>query len=424
MEVYHNGNFRSGRRGSKLAPVPIQRTYVWGGQEILVPAVYVGQAGAALDVCAQIPVADMAAFLKKWPRERRLALNTREDYEQINGDNPGSQDFLAEMSLDDTPLQLSFSSSINWYPEEVFRMGNESLAPAKEGEWTNDLDAEKLMEAYGCSRECCWHFGRLNFNWKGEPILSPRKISLTFQAQPTSVTVGYFTTSIDGAGRLLVSAGQNQAASNLAECRKPGQPECLQPSPGSQEQPELSPCRQKHLQPSIDQSGDTWLSAGQPEPSTASANPAGHQPPSIGFSEEPTDRGRTIKAIHPATGQEYTLTLHECQQTRHGFTEMGAEGILYPEYCQMLSYHITPEISRSLFDIRDCSDGDKPRKKEGSEKNSGTSGASAVFMAGRNPIPERQTAVSSLHFEPVPEVRWRMVFQVLTKPSMEINFAL
>ena len=345
MDVYHNGNFRSGKRGSKLTAVPVQRNFLWEKQEILVPAVYVGKAGAVLDVCARIPVADMAAFLKKWPRERRLSLNTQEDYEQIDADNPGSRDFLVEMSLDDTPLKLSFSSSINWYPEEVFRMGNEAQAPAREDEWTNDLDAEKLMEAYGCSRECCWHFGRLNFNWNGEPILSPRKISLTFQAQPTPVTVGYFTTAIDAAGRLLVSADQ-------------------------------------------------------------------------------TGNGQTIKVTHPTTGQEYTLTLHECQQTRHDFTDIGAEGVLYPECNQMLSYHISPEISRNLFEIRDCADPDKPRKKEDSEKTCGTSGATAVFMAGKNPIPERRTAVSSLHFEPVPEIRWRMVFQVQTRPRMEVSFAL
>lgn len=383
MDVYHNGNFRSGKRGSKLTAVPVQRTFLWGKQEILIPAVYVGQAGAALDVCARIPVADMAAFLKKWPKERRLSLNTQEDYEQINADNPGSQDFLAEMSLDDTPLKLSFSSSINWYPEDVFRMGNEAQTPAQEDEWTNDLDAEKLMEAYGCSRECCWHFGRLNFNWKVEPILSPRKISLTFQAQPTPVTVGYFTTAIDAAGHLLVSTDQDQAASNLAERGKP--------------------------------------TLGQPEHSSTSVE---HQPPSNGISEEPTDKGLTIKITHPTTGQEYTLTLHECQQTRHDFTNIGAEGILYPEYSQMLSYHISPEVSRDLFDIRDCAEGDKPRKKGDSEKICGTSGATAVFLAGKNPIPERRTAVSSLHFEPVPEIRWRMVFQVLTKPRMEVSFAL
>lgn len=390
MDVYHNGNFRSGKRGSKLTAVPVQRNFLWGKQEILVPAVYVGKAGAALDVCARIPVADMAAFLKKWPRERRLSLNTQEDYEQIDADNPGSRDFLVEMSLNDTPLKLSFSSSINWYPEEVFRMGNEAQAPAREDEWTNDLDAEKLMEAYGCSRECCWHFGRLNFNWNSEPILSPRKISLTFQAQPTPVTVGYFTTAIDAAGRLLVSINQEQVASDLAACGKPTQPE----------------------------------HAAAPADSVTSAESAGQQPSSNGISEEPTAKGQTIKVTHPTTGQEYTLTLHECQQTRHDFTDIGAEGVLYPEYSQMLSYHISPEISRDLFEIRDCADPDKPRKKEDSEKTSCASGATAVFMVGKNPIPERQTAVSSLHFEPVPEIRWRMVFQVQTRPRMEVSFAL
>lgn len=405
MDVYHNGNFQSGRRGSRLTAVPVQQTFLWGRQEILVPAVYVGQAGAVLDVCARIPVEDMAAFLRKWPKERRLSLDTQEDYEQIDADNPGSRDFLVEMSLDDAPLKLSSSSSINWYPEEVFRMGNEASAPAQEDEWTNDLHAEKLMEAYGCSRECCWHFGRLNYNWNGEPILAPRKISLAFQAQPTPVTAGYFTTALDAAGRLLASLGQNQAASSLEESED-----------SAFEQPEASSLV-AHEEPAFGETEE--LAFGQTERPAAPADSAGHLPPSNGSLEE-----QTIKIAHPGTGQEYTLTLHDCRQTRHDFTDIGAEGILYPEYCQMLSYHISPDIGCDLFDIRDCADSDKPRKSEGSEKPSDASGATAVFLAGKSPSPERRTAVSSMHFEPVPEIRWRMVFQVRTKPRMEVSFVI
>ena len=333
MDVYHNGNFRGGSRGSRLAPVPIQRTFLWEKQEILVPAVYVGPAGAVLDVCARIPVEDMAGFLKKWPRERRLALAAPEDYEQVDADNPGSQDFLVEMSLDGTPLQLASSSSINWYPESVFRMGNEASAPAQEDEWTNGPEAEQLMETYGCSRGCCWHFGRLNFNWTGEPVLSPKKLSLDFRAQLSPVTAGYFTTAADTAGQ-------------------------------------------------------------------------------------------TVKVAHPATGQEYTVTLHECLQTRHDFADMGAPGVLYPEHACMLSYSVSPEISRDLFDIRDCANGDKPRKKAAPGEHSRSDGAAAVFLAGKSPVPQRRMAASSMYFEPVEEIRWRIVFQVRKKPHMEVSFVI
>lgn len=337
MDVYLNGNWSTGRRESKLMALPVHRTFLWEKQEIYIPAIYVGNAGAVLDVCAKIPITEMATFLKKWPKERRLSLRTHEDYEQIDADNPGSQNFLVEMSLDDIPLQLGSGSTINWYPETVFRLGNEAPTPTQEDEWKNDKAAETLMEAYGCDRESCWHFGRFHFSWKDEPVLSPHNVTLDFQAKQIPVTSGYFTTITN----------------------------------------------------TTDQQNE-----------------------------------KTIKTTHPVTGQEYTLTLYDCEQCRHSFADIGAKDMLYPEYCHVLSYCVSPEISRELFDIRDCAESDQPRKKESPEESCNEQGATAIFMAGKSAFPERRMAASSMHFEPVPEIRWRMVFQIRAKANLEIPFSI
>lgn len=161
MDVYHNGNFLNTRfagtvrQRGRLTALPVHQTFLWESQELFIPALYTGKAGTVLDVCVKIPIEDMAAYLKKWPKERRLALKTPEDYEQLDADNPGSRNFRAEMSLNDMPVKLSSYCSINWYPETVFRMGNENPAPAQDDEWKNDRAAEMLMEAYGCDRESC-----------------------------------------------------------------------------------------------------------------------------------------------------------------------------------------------------------------------------------------------------------------------------
>lgn len=356
MNVYHGGSIQGfGRTGTKLTKIPVQKTFFWENQEIFLPAVYVGEAGAVLDVCAKLETADMAAFLKKWNKDRRLSLKTREEYEQIEAENPGSRNFRVETNLNDIPLKLSSFSSINWYPESVFRMGNETCAPTRTDEWDNDPDAEKLMEAYACDRECCWHFERLNYCWTEAPVLLPREIALTFQAEAISVTAGHFTTFTEASGQLRVSSEAPAAASSPTEIGK---------------------------------------------------------------------EGNTVKTIHPVTGREYRLTLYECEQTRHSFDHIGAEDMSYPEYCHMLSYGISPEIDRRLFDIRDCADGDQPRKKEVSEKSGGSQGATALFMAGKTAVPHRQMAASSMHFEPVSEIRWRMVFQILPKEEMKIRFSI
>ncbi|MCI9036088.1 MAG: hypothetical protein HFJ08_19240 [Lachnospiraceae bacterium] len=332
MDVYHDNNiWGKGSPETKLTALPINHSFLWGEQEILIPAVYVGKAGAVLDVCAKIPIEDMAAFLKKWDYKRRMSLKTPEEFEQIDADNPGSREFVVEICLDGTPLVLRMSSSLRWYPESVIQMGNAN--PASEDGFENNKSAEEWMRAYSCDKGCCWYFERLSYNWNGEPILSPQNISLAFRANLISITAGHFSTG------------------------------------GSCD-------------------------------------------------------GKTVKTADPITGQEYTLTLHSCEQIRNSFAEIGAKGVVYPECCQILSYSIAPEIDHSLFCIRDCAEGDHPRMGDTQEPPSGSNGPTAVFMAGKNAAPDNRMAVSSLHFEPVSEVQWRMVFQIKPKNDTEISFPI
>lgn len=331
MDVYHDNNiWGKGSPETKLTALPVNHSFLWGEQEILIPAVYVGKAGAALDVCAKIPIEDMAAFLKKWDYARRMSLKTPEEFEQIDADNPGSREFAVEICLDGTPLVRHMSSSLRWYPENVIQMGN---VPASEDSFENSKTAEEWMDAYACDRECCWYFERLCYDWDGEPILSPQKISLAFQANLISITAGHFSSGVS--------------------------------------------CDSK-----------------------------------------------TVKTAHPITGQEYTLTLHGCEQIRNSFAEIGAKGVVYPEYCQILSYSIAPEIDSSLFCIRDCAEGDRPRMGDAQGQPGRSDGPTAVFMAGKNAAPDKRMAASSLHFEPVSEVQWRMVFQIKPKNDAEISFPI
>ena len=337
MNVYHNESLWGNvKRGPKLTPLSINRTFLWEGQEIYIPAVYVGKSGAVLDVCAKITIEEMTSFLKKWNKERRLSLKTPEDFELIDADNPASKEFAVEMMFDDTPLVRSVSSSLNWYPEDVFRAGDENLdemVEASAEEWKNDNVAEELMAAYECDPKCCWHFERLSYNWNGEGVLSPRNVSLTFQARFIPVSVGHFTTGIDSL---------------------------------------------------------------------------------------PTE----LKTIHPATGEEYTLTLLGCEQIQHNSDDIGEKDVVYPEHCQVLSYRISPEISRNFFDIRDCAESDQPILPNSRKKSGRSTGAISVFMAGKSSVPDSRTAVSSLHFEPQEKVQWRMVFYVQPKADINVSFPL
>lgn len=132
--------------------------------------------------------------------------------------------------------------------------------------------------------------------------------------------------------------------------------------------------------------------------------------------------GKTITSFHPVTGQKYTLTLHGCEPMQTDFTGIGKKGILYPEYSQLLSYDISPKADRTVLDIKDCSDCDKPKSIQ--KKYSHADGASAVFWAGKNTDPKLRTALSSLHFKPVSEIQWRIVYFIKRREDMEISFLL
>lgn len=210
MDVYYNGNgdpWGHGKQKNKLTKVPVNQTVLWETQEIFIPAVYVGEAGAILDICAKIPSEAMISFLKKWNRTKRLSLKNKEEFEQFELENPGSRDFIADLSIDSAPLTLCMSSSLRWYSADIFQLESaenivEARAVRKKELFSesasssrncpNDKDAETILESYGCERTCCWHFGRLVYQWTENPILSPQKLSLHLQARPHSVTAEHF----------------------------------------------------------------------------------------------------------------------------------------------------------------------------------------------------------------------------------------
>lgn len=392
MDVYYNENgYTWGKSpgSQKLNAIPIGKTFFWEDQEIFLPALYVGQSGAVLDVCAKISLEKMLLFLQKWHKERRLSLHTPEEFDQMEADNPSSREFFVDMELNGAPLTCRMGSSLRWYPPAAFLASSASNDKSADAistdpsinddvytddsgieetnaaeDWSNDPKAELLMTAYGCDRESCWQFVRMVYAWNQEPILSPQHISLHFKARPFPVTTTHFVTC-------TATMADGHSADSCPE--------------------------NEHILTS------------------------------------PSCEGQQIKAMHPRTGQEYILTLQSCEQTQHDFSGIGAEGMRYPEYCQILSYSISPEIDRELLDIRDCEEGEQPRAVDVTQDTmedasisdcAGTSSTMAVFMAWKDPAPDRRMAASSMHFTPVSTTHWRVVFQVKEKEDYFLSFSL
>ncbi len=356
MDVYfENQTCGEDSASKKLTPHLIQKSFLWEDQEIQIPAVYLGETGIALDICAKISFEDMAAFLKKWNKALRLAMNDPQEYEQLAAENPGNAEILVKMSFDNSPLMRSMSSSMRWYPKRLFQLTEPDLDEA----WGNDPQAEAWILEYGLDKECCWYLERAHYRWKDAPNLSPSRLSLVFQSGLRPITVGHFQTEAESCEIQVDADGENRKNKSIL---------------------------------------------------------------------------KTIKTIHPKTGQEYTLTLHKCEQARHSFQEPEQEdpelnevalneikGAIYPEYCQILYYSVTPQIGREFFDICDCKAGE-PVKNTGSDTRKTC--VSAVIFAVKSPYPNLNAAVSSMHFSPVKNVEWRIVFNVKEKEDFNVQFPL
>lgn len=226
-----------------------------------------------------------------------------------------------------------------------------------------EVEAEELRKEYGCNPKSGWNFVRCAYGWpegvkyEADSPVS-RKIKVTLQMMKTPITAGYFTT------------GDSVVPEEVCEKRENG-------SGSGSESAVLEECK-----------------------------------------------GREIFVVHPVSGKEYRMILQGCEQVQLDQDAFGRqqEGVEYPTCYQVLAYQVVEEFSEEKlsseeFRIQDCADSDRPRKNGKGDKR----GAFGFFVAGKRAKPSMHTAVSSLHFEPVTEVLWRVIFDVEERKPVEIN---
>lgn len=143
--------------------------------------------------------------------------------------------------------------------------------------------------------------------------------------------------------------------------------------------------------------------------------------------------GERLSITHPLTGQTYMLTVHEIERQElpeGAFRDPSTE---YPSHFTAMSYSIEPDITGRGFMIQDCAEGDRPRQKK-RDINAfepvafsaatvgvigGADGPTAIIM-GKN-TPKLHAACSSLHFEPVDDVEWRVIFSEKLMDDIEVE---
>lgn len=132
--------------------------------------------------------------------------------------------------------------------------------------------------------------------------------------------------------------------------------------------------------------------------------------------------GDTVSFTYPANGKKYVLTVRNIEpQTvpEHCFTSERWE---YPTHYCMMSYTIHPELPEGGLTVTDCAESDRPKERHPSSwESDSVSGAAAIGIIGGTDGPTAvcfsdegheslRTACSALHFAPVNNVEWRMIF--------------
>lgn len=156
----------------------------------------------------------------------------------------------------------------------------------------------------------------------------------------------------------------------------------------------------------------------RPEPETVSVTLEARPVPVPGPHFHVAAPGDTFQFAFPENGTDYTLTVQEYERKDMETKWPGNGGWEYPTQYHVMTYTVSPEFPGELT-VTDCMESDRPKEKRPKKYNpvaaaavaiiGGADGPTAILFGGEGQGKPR-IACSALHFEPVEEVEWRMVF--------------
>ncbi len=142
--------------------------------------------------------------------------------------------------------------------------------------------------------------------------------------------------------------------------------------------------------------------------------------------------GEQIELIHPSTGMKHILTVQEYEQQELPAERFNNPDLEFPGRFARMVYTLSPDLPDQAFMVADCARGDRPRQKRADPRApqatgdccvgviGGADGPTAIFLGGSGQG-KLCTACSSLHFEPVDNVEWRMVFYDKSRQDITVE---
>lgn len=168
------GHFGRDRAGKEIE---INKSFLWGGENWLVPSVYVCGKGLVADILKSVSVEDFRAFAEKFgldeaddPKNfspQRLA--------EAEAENPLGGEIFITAKINGRESLMKFSSSDCWNP--LFPDGG---------------DSEKLLEKYGLDKSFCWQITRVSIPWRSRKPKKISSLSLCLRADRLRVSEVHF----------------------------------------------------------------------------------------------------------------------------------------------------------------------------------------------------------------------------------------
>lgn len=175
------GHFGHDRAGKEIA---VNKSFTWGGEEWLVPSVYVCGKGLVADMFKKVSVDSFREFIEKFGLDENSDCDGFSDEQQaeIEAENPLNSDIFASIQFGGRKSDMEFSSSDCWNP--LFPDSGDA--------------AEALLDRYGLDKSFCWQITRVSIPWRSRKPKKISSLSLRLRAARLRVSEVHFKANRPG----------------------------------------------------------------------------------------------------------------------------------------------------------------------------------------------------------------------------------
>ena len=175
------GHFGRDRAGKEIA---VNKSFTWGGEEWLVPSVYVCGKGLVADMFKKVSVDSFREFIEKFGLDENSDCDGFSDEQQaeIEAENPLNSDIFASIQFGGRKSDMEFSSSDCWNP--LFPDSGDA--------------AEALLDRYGLDKSFCWLAVRMSIPWRGRKPKKSDSLTLQLRAEKIPVPGAHFKANRPG----------------------------------------------------------------------------------------------------------------------------------------------------------------------------------------------------------------------------------